>query len=150
MGDLISRQYGSSDAHKQKVNKTEVKRLEIFTSIRRHWNNNTKDTDRQVEIDTFLMEFHPEGPPLWKIKPPITFFPHRDMQRFEQGQWYGPACEYFQDQNLLSMLSKINEADKLRLRQLNRLELQELGRPELLMKFDIDVVDHLLNIKEIR
>jgi len=83
MGDLISIQYGSSQAHKQKVNKTEVKRFEIFTSIQRHWNNNTKDYDRQLEIDTFLMEFNPEGPPLWKLKPPITFFPHPDMRKFE-------------------------------------------------------------------
>jgi hypothetical protein len=47
MGDLISIQYGSSQAHKQKVNKTETKRFEILTSLTRHWNNNTKDYDRQ-------------------------------------------------------------------------------------------------------
>ena len=43
MGDLISIQYGSSLAHKQKIQKTTESRFELFTSIQRHFNNNFKD-----------------------------------------------------------------------------------------------------------
>lgn len=54
MGDLISIQYGSSYAHKQKIQKTTESRNEFWTSIKRHFNNNLKDYDRQEQIDLFL------------------------------------------------------------------------------------------------
>jgi hypothetical protein len=47
LGDLISIQYGSSLAHKQKVSQTKTKKLEFLTSIKRHFNNNITDSDRQ-------------------------------------------------------------------------------------------------------
>lgn len=54
MGDLISIQYGSSLAHKQKIQKSTESRFEFLTSIKRHWNNIFKDEDRQVQLDVFL------------------------------------------------------------------------------------------------
>ena len=54
MGDLVSIQYGSSLAHKQKIQKTTESRFELFTSLQRHFNNNFKDEPRQTQIDVFL------------------------------------------------------------------------------------------------
>ena len=47
MGDLISIQYGSSLAHKQKIQKTTESRFEFLIAITRHVNNNWNDYDRQ-------------------------------------------------------------------------------------------------------
>jgi hypothetical protein len=41
------------------------------------------------------MEFNPAGPPLWKEKPPITFFPHKDIVKYELGNWSKNAYEHF-------------------------------------------------------
>lgn len=51
---------------------------------------------------------------------------------------------------MVAMLRKLNDHEKLNLRRLNRLETQEFGRQELLMKFEVDVVDHLLSLNESR
>ena len=83
MGDLISIQYGSSLAHKQKIQKTSESRFEFFTSIQRHFNNNFKDENRQTQIDVFL-GFKPdiEGPQLWQIKPVIEYYPNAYTNTF--------------------------------------------------------------------
>ncbi len=47
MGDLISIQYGSSLAHKQKIQKSTESRFEFLIAITRHVNNNWNDYDRQ-------------------------------------------------------------------------------------------------------
>lgn len=60
MGDLISIQYGSSLAHKQKVNENSGKRFEFLTSLTRHYNNNFTDNARQQQIDVFLGNCFPE------------------------------------------------------------------------------------------
>lgn len=45
MGDLISEQYGSSIAHKQKIDQEDKgKRFEFLTSIKRHFRNNFSDS----------------------------------------------------------------------------------------------------------
>jgi hypothetical protein len=83
MGDLISVQYGSSLAHKQKIQKTTESRNEFWTSIKRHFNNNLKDYDRQEQIDIFL-GYHPdpEGLQIWETKPSIEHFPSARVKNF--------------------------------------------------------------------
>lgn len=46
------------------------------------------------------------------------------------------------------MMRKLNNTQKLNMRKLNKLDTQQFGRQQLLMKFDIDVVDNLLSLKE--
>lgn len=72
MGDLISIQYGSSLAHKQKIQKSTESRFELLVALKRHVNNNFKDYDRQEQIDLFL-GYQPDhnGPQLWETKSPI-------------------------------------------------------------------------------
>ena len=92
MGDLVSIQYGSSLAHKQKIQKTSESRFELFTSLQRHFNNNFKDEPRQTQIEVFL-GYRPDidGPQLWQIKPVIEHYPNQQANSFEKmqkGQWF--------------------------------------------------------------
>jgi hypothetical protein len=81
MGDLISIQYGSSLAHKQKIQKSTESRFEFLIAITRHVNNNWNDYDRQRQMDVFLgCKPDPNGPQIWEEKPTISHYPSRDLQ----------------------------------------------------------------------
>lgn len=114
MGDLISIQYGSSYAHKQKIQKTTESRNEFWTSIKRHFNNNLKDYDRQEQIDVFLgYRADKDGPQLWDMKPPIEHFPSKRVKAFEQKQNYFKDCyQYFKNEYNFSLLELSNNRAK--------------------------------------
>jgi phosphatidylinositol 3,5-bisphosphate 5-phosphatase len=78
LGDIISLQYGGSNAHKQNIgDKTSSKRFEFITSFKRHYNNNFSDQNRQYQIDLFLGNHIPNKASvfIWETTNPITLFP---------------------------------------------------------------------------
>lgn len=76
MGDLISIQYGSSLAHKQKIQKSTESRFEFLIAITRHVNNNLNDYERQTQMDVFLgiKASDPNGPQIRNEKVIISHY----------------------------------------------------------------------------
>ena len=60
LGDVISLQYGGSNAHdKIEITRGNKKRKEIFTTILRHYNNTFTDKVKQEAYNVFLGVFDP-------------------------------------------------------------------------------------------
>ncbi|OQR90856.1 hypothetical protein ACHHYP_05174 [Achlya hypogyna] len=71
MGDIISMQYGGSEAHKKvATSKDTMKHWELLTSIRRYYSNAFTDMAKQDSINLFLGNFVPDPaqPPLWELE----------------------------------------------------------------------------------
>ncbi|KDO21375.1 hypothetical protein SPRG_13688 [Saprolegnia parasitica CBS 223.65] len=71
MGDIISMQYGGSEANKKVApSKDTIKHWELLTSIRRYYSNAFTDMAKQDAINLFLGNFVPRAsePPLWELE----------------------------------------------------------------------------------
>ncbi|KAF0696406.1 Aste57867_12824 [Aphanomyces stellatus] len=71
MGDVISMQYGGSEAHKNVVkSKENIKAWELLTSIRRYYSNAFTDNLKQDAINLFLGNYvpSPTSSPLWLLE----------------------------------------------------------------------------------
>ncbi|KAH9137284.1 hypothetical protein LEN26_005804 [Aphanomyces euteiches] len=71
MGDVISMQYGGSEAHKNVVkSKENIKAWELLTSIRRYYSNAFTDNLKQDAINLFLGNYipSPTTSPLWLLE----------------------------------------------------------------------------------
>jgi hypothetical protein len=149
MGDLISIQYGSSLAHKQKIQKSAESRFEFLTSIKRHWNNVFKDEDRQVQLDVFLgYRPDPDGPQIWDVKPAIEHYPDEVAEGFEKmrrGEWFDHGYEVFLQNYHLRDFERIGRRD---VGELTLPKLERLSREQLIHKFRAEIVGSLINEKE--
>ncbi|RHY31579.1 hypothetical protein DYB32_003361 [Aphanomyces invadans] len=71
MGDVISMQYGGSEAHKNVTkSKENIKAWELLTSIRRYYSNAFTDNLKQDAINLFLGNYvpSPSTSPLWLLE----------------------------------------------------------------------------------
>ena len=65
MGDVISMQYGGSIAHHASMGKKKGLGLgEMYTSIKRHWNNMYIDPSKQRVLNLFLGIYNPMNNPI--------------------------------------------------------------------------------------
>ncbi|VVA91635.1 unnamed protein product [Arabis nemorensis] len=74
MGDTLALQYGGSEAHIKMFSALRghwnmMKHRDIFTAVRRHYNNAYQDNDKQNAINVFLGHFRPQlgKPALWEL-----------------------------------------------------------------------------------
>jgi hypothetical protein len=148
MGDLISIQYGSSLAHKQKIQKSTESRFEFLTSIKRHWNNIFKDEDRQVQLDVFLgCKTDPDGPQIWDVKPAIEHYPDEYAYTFEKmkkGEWFDRAYENFVNYYHFRDFERVGRKD---ICELTVPKLEKLTKEQLIHKFRAEIVSSLINDK---
>ena len=151
MGDLISIQYGSSLAHKQKIQKTTESRFEFLTSITRHVNNNLRDDNRQMEIDVFLgYKPDPQGPQIWQIKQVIEHYPDEETQEFEKmekGEWFSKAYEHFNKFYHLEEFEKMTWKESCEM-STSASKMEKLTKDQLIHRFRADIVASLINEKE--
>ncbi len=109
LGNLISLQYGGSLAHKQnKEIKTSNRNFEFLTSIRRHFNNNFTDLNKQNQIDLFLGIYLPHTDSraqIWDEEINILHFPSvKDLVQKLSKSWHYESIYSFENSLSIPML----------------------------------------------
>ncbi|CAD8044044.1 unnamed protein product [Paramecium primaurelia] len=147
LGDFVSQQYGSSLAHKQNIGQ-KSKRIELFTSLKRHYNNNIEDPQKQNQIDLFLGIHRPspDGP---FIGERITIFLFPDtkyLQQYTQHKqwWVNPYLEFQQK----SLIDEISRRCKEACQQAKKDQKMKIERKQTIFNFDIiEKMKHKANQK---
>ncbi|CAD8126962.1 unnamed protein product [Paramecium sonneborni] len=135
LGDFVSQQYGSSLAHKQNIGQ-KSKRIELFTSLKRHYNNNIEDPQKQYQIDLFLGINRPTPGPFIEEQMNIWLFPDtKYLQQYTQHKqwWVNPYLEFQQK----SLIDEISRRCKEACQQAKKDLKTKIERKQTIFNFDI-------------